>query len=322
MRKRRTVKTVLIAAVLASCLMMGCKKDTSAENQLKYREEGIECMDKQEYDKAAKAFQKALDESNGKISHTEIDICYYKAAALAASGDVEGAKETYDALLAYDKKAAEAYYLRGTLYLQEKKEEEALADYEKASIYAETNLDIYMGICQSLTDAGLDQQAESYAQKAAEIVPETSQERTKLGQMYLLQGKLDEAQQELEKAVSEGDSQANLYLAKLYFSDESPEEAIEYCEAYAEANAQDANALNRVGELLLEQGKAKEALSYFQQGLELEKKSNEQTLRKNEIVALEHEGEYDSAKEKITEYCKKYPDDTEAQKEEIFLSTR
>ncbi len=54
---------------------------------------------------------------HGKITDLEIDICYYKAAAQYAAQDTEGALETYNAMIDYDGKNANAYYLRGCLKL-------------------------------------------------------------------------------------------------------------------------------------------------------------------------------------------------------------
>ena len=103
----------------------GCQSENQ-KNQDAYRKIGINSMAEGDYDKAVKSFQKALDTSLGKIGAEEIDICYYKAAAQFAKKDYDGAIETYTSLIDYDKENANAYYLRGSVYLDTDKKDKAV----------------------------------------------------------------------------------------------------------------------------------------------------------------------------------------------------
>ena len=47
-----------------------------------------------------------------------------------------------------------------------------------------------------------------------------------------------------------------------------------------------------------------------------------QEQKKNEIIVYECLGEFDKAKEKLTQYLKTYPEDKEAQREAQFIETR
>jgi tetratricopeptide (TPR) repeat protein len=85
-----------------------------------YRQIGINAMENGDYAGAVDAFNSALGQCIGKITENELDICYYKAAAQYAGGDSAGAVDTYTAIIDYDKKAADAYYLRGCVYLGRK----------------------------------------------------------------------------------------------------------------------------------------------------------------------------------------------------------
>ena len=113
----------------------GCQSENQ-KNQDAYRKIGINSMAEGDYDKAVKSFQKALDTSLGKIGAEEIDICYYKAAAQFAKKDYDGAIETYTSLIDYDKENANAYYLRGSVYLDTDKKDKAFKDYKNAVKYA------------------------------------------------------------------------------------------------------------------------------------------------------------------------------------------
>ncbi len=61
-------------------------------------------MKEAKYEDAVSSFQKALDQSLGRIRAQELDVCYYKALAQYKSGDTKAAIKTYDGLVDYDKK--------------------------------------------------------------------------------------------------------------------------------------------------------------------------------------------------------------------------
>ena len=76
-------------------------------------------MQSGDYEGAVAAFNSALSQCVGKITDTELDICYYKAAAQYAGGDIEGALATYQAMIDYDEENGNAYYLHGCLSLKQ-----------------------------------------------------------------------------------------------------------------------------------------------------------------------------------------------------------
>ncbi len=82
-------------------MLSGCGQKTNTTDQEAYRQYGINCIESGDYPSAVDAFQKALDQSHGKVTAAEIDICYYKAEAQFLSGDYEGAQTTYQALIDY-----------------------------------------------------------------------------------------------------------------------------------------------------------------------------------------------------------------------------
>ena len=73
-------------------MLSGCGQKTNTTDQEAYRQYGINCIESGDYPSAVDAFQKALDQSHGKVTAAEIDICYYKAEAQFLSGDNEGAQ--------------------------------------------------------------------------------------------------------------------------------------------------------------------------------------------------------------------------------------
>ena len=316
------VMQVLTVCLLSTLLLTGCQDDVSAENELAYRKIGINCMEAEDYGAAVDAFQKALDQSKGKITEEEIDICYYKAAAQYANGDLEGAEKTYNSLIEYDEKTVEGYYLRGSLYLKEGETEKALADYDTATENAGCDFEIYFELYDNLMGAEMTEEADSYLKAALSLVPQDADDYTQLGRIYLLQKDYDNALENLNKGLDDGDTEANLYLAECMEAQGDSEKSQQYYESYAKDHADDSELLNKIGTILMEKEKYAEALTYFQQGLSVEKVTNEQELRKNEILALEHSGDFTTAKEKIQSYVEEYPEDEEAAREAVFLQTR
>ena len=73
------------------------------------------------------------------MGEEEIDTCYYKAAAQYAAGKKEDAIETYQALINYDKKNAQAYFLLGELYRKENDMDKAKENFNLAAQYAGTD---------------------------------------------------------------------------------------------------------------------------------------------------------------------------------------
>ena len=109
--KTKKMICLTTALVLSLGMLAGCNNDRR-EDQTAYRQVGINKMESGDYEAAVNAFDSALAQCVGKIGENELDICYYKAAAQYAGGDPDGAKATYNAIIDYDKKAADAYYLR------------------------------------------------------------------------------------------------------------------------------------------------------------------------------------------------------------------
>ena len=74
-----------------------------------------------------------------------------------------------------------------------------------------------------------------------------------------------------------------------------------------------------------------QALEYIRSGLALADTASEeehpdagliQEMKFNEIICCERQADWESAKQKITEYVSEYPDDETARREAEFLATR
>ncbi len=324
MKKKRGLALVLL--LCAGLSVTGCGKNRT-DDELAYRKIGIRSMEQGNYKEAVDSFQKALDQSKGKIRNLELDICMNKAEALYQNGQPEDAIAVCDAVLDYNDKYANAYYLRGNIYLQEGNVQQALSDYELAAKHADADYGIYIQLYENLSRAGRAEDGVKYLNQALELKGKGRGYLASRGYIYFLQGDYASAKDELTQAVAiekkEGeDDKAELYLAQTYDQLGDQNEAAKYYELYAKDHADDAVVLEELGNMAMEQENYGQALTYYQNGLATKSPVNEQKLRRGEIAAMEQLYDFEQAKEKMSQYVLDYPDDEEAAREYLFLKTR
>ncbi|MBO5154445.1 MAG: tetratricopeptide repeat protein [Eubacterium sp.] len=327
--KRQKLKRRVIAAALLTgmgLMLTGCG-EKQTENALAYRKIGMNAMAEGNYAEAIDNFQLALDQSKGQIRNLELDICMQKAEALYLNNQPEKAIAVCDAVLAYDKSYASAYYLRGNLYLQQGDSKKALADYEQAAKYADADYEIYIQLYVNLNRAGMKEEGEKYLNEALELKGKGRYHLTNRGYIYYLMGDYEKAKEQLLQAVAieqkEGeDDKAELYLAQTAEQLGDEQTATQYYKAYAENHADDSVVLEELGNMAMEKGDYADACAYYQKGLQTTNPSNEQLLRRGEIAALEQMYEFEQAKDKMAQYVLDYPEDEQAAREYLFLKTR
>lgn len=321
-RNRRTqIRTLAVAAALAAALFAGCANER-LEDELSYRQIGINCMQTGDYAGAVAAFDSALTYCTGKITETELDICYYKAAAQFASGDAQGALETYDAMLDYNKKDADAYYLRGCLMLQMGEAAKAQEDFASAVTCRDDDYGLYINIYENLSAYNLQTEGEEYLNKAFSIKGDSAEQLADRGKIYFLLGQYENAVTELTAALDGGSVDANLTIAQVYEAQGDSETAETYYKAYVDAGTADSNAMNALAEIEMAKFNYQAALEYIDQGLAMEHVTNRQELMQNQIICLEYTSDFAGAWNVVQEYVGLYPEDAEVQREYIFLKNR
>ena len=298
----------------------GCGTDREAQEA--YRQLGIRQIQEGDYAAAADTLQKALDESRGKIGAEETDICYYKALAQYKDGDTAGAIETYDSLLEYDDKNAEAYFLRGSAFLQEGEGKKCISDYNNAVKYAEDDYQMYIEIYENLAGAGYEENGEKYLDQALEQKASDGEDYCMQGYIYYLKEDYEQAASLIEKAVKEGYDKAWIYQSRLLRAQGDTEGADEAFDKYLNEHPDDAEALNEAGTIELNAGNYDSALKAFQQAAKADPKGENQQLQRNLIYAYEYTGDFDTAYDLMQDYLDRYSNDEEAQREYEFLKTR
>ncbi len=320
MIKKKACLWIEITVLSAACLLMaGCTtKQERLEKEEAYRTIGIRAMETSDYTAAMEAFDSALEQAK-ELGANEKDICYYKAAAQFAAGNLSDAIETYNALLESDDENSDAYFLRGSVYLKMNESAKALEDYEKAIQYAEDD-EMYLVVYNSLTGAGYEAEAKDYLEEALEKkAGKKARNYTVKGKIYLLKEMYPESVKALVTAVEKGDVEANLYLAKAYEASGEEAKASACLDTYIEVNPESSVACNRLGKQKMEEGNYAGAISEFTKGLELEQVTDEQELRSNLIAAYEYSGDFEKARELMKEYVEDYPQDEAAAREYLFL---
>lgn len=304
----------------AGICLTGCtSKAERLEKEEAYRQIGINAMEEGDYASAMEAFNRALTQAKG-IGANEVDICLYKAAAQFASGSYAAAIETYDALLEYDKKNSDVYFLRGCVYLSSNESDQAQEDFDRAVKYAQDD-EIYLEIYHSLKGAGYESEANGYLEQALnKKTGRQASSYTVKGRIYLLQGQYDKAIERLTTAADKGDAEANLYLAQAYEAQGDADQASACIDAYVEVYPESSVAYNVRGRKEMEAGRYEQAIEYFSKGLELDEVTNEQELRGNRIAAYEYNGDFETAEAEMKSYLEDYPEDAAAAREYLFLN--
>lgn len=318
-KKKLTYITAL--TMLSLTLITGCTNERR-ENQTAYRQIGINAMESGDYAGAVDAFNSALGQCIGKITENELDICYYKAAAQYASSDSEGAVATYTAIIDYDKKAADAYYLRGCVYLKQGNTESAVSDFDAAVQYNSDDYELYVNIYENLLAYDMTEKGEEYLNKAFDIKGNSAEDYAWRGRIYYYLGQYDNAMTELNSALDKESVIANLYIAQVYEAQSDSENAEVYYQNYVNSGAADSEAMNSLGEIEMAKGNYSGALTYLQQGIAMENVTNRRELMQNLIICYEYTFDFNSAWNIVQEYVQAYPDDASAQREYIFLKNR
>lgn len=164
-----------------------------------YNQLGIEAMQEGDYEKAAEAFTKAIEENK------EDAIPYINFANLLSSvNELERALAFYDKALELDNSAATAYYGAGNVYVVKEMYKEAKDMFEKALRAGMENGDLFYMLGTVLVKLEQPKLALPYLQRAVELNENDTEARFQFGMCLANEGMLDEALSQFA-AVTEQD---------------------------------------------------------------------------------------------------------------------
>jgi len=289
--------------------------------ELVYRGRGIAYIGLTQYEDAAAALEKSLSYCNGILSGLEFDINYYLALAYYKNGDVGRALDVYNAILDLREDEKTAYYLRGTLELEQDDFERADADFQKALALDQTDYDCLFDIYRSMENNGYREAGAEYLQTALEAGEDKISDYDK-GRLYYYLEDYDNAKNCLEKARDTGSAQVALFLGRTYEELGDFNYASSVYLNYLDKDPSSAEIQNQLGICRMQMNEYEGALEAFEAGLACEDDSCEQTLKFNQIAACEKLARFDQAASLTEEYLKLYPDDERAKREYEFLKTR
>lgn len=295
--------------------------EKAGENkELIYRGFGMANMGLADYNAAVEWFEKALAQSAGRVGDLEYDISYYLATAEYKSGDIDGAIETYSAVIAMQPKEADAYLLRGTVRLEKDLYDDAIRDFNAAVDRDKSNPDLYVKIYEAMEKNGYKEEGHNYLDQAMALDSKITDFQK--GKLYFCLEDYENARNSLEKARGTNEEGVVLYLGKTYEALGDINYAASLYKSYLEKNPEDVGICNQLGLCQLEAGDYEGALASFEQGLEMTGNDLRQSLLYNQIVAYEYMADFKKAAVLMESYLKTYPDDEVAKREAQFLKTR
>lgn len=285
------------------------------------RSRGIAYMGLTEYEKAIECFQTSLKASDGLVQDIDFDTNYYLAAAYTKVGRYEEAEAVYDAILALRDGEKDAYFLRGNARMNLDNYPGAKEDFDKVIAMDPKNYDRLIEIYEVLEHFGYKDAGQEYL-KAVLNSGDKQMDNYVIGRIYYYLGEYQKAYLALEEAREKGGVKSYLYLGRSYEATGDYNYAASVYNNYLSKYEGNAEVYNQLGLCEMVKGDYRKALESFQAGMKLEQGEMLQTLSFNEIIAYEYLGEFTQAHVLMDNYMKNYPDDEQAKREYLFLSTR
>lgn len=295
----------------------------SEDQQLVYRGQGIAYIGLAQYEEAKEALLKAISFSKTGPDSVTYDINYYLATAYYKTGELKKAIQIYNSIIALKPKETDAYYLRGSVELDNGQYDLAVADFDEAIKLAKTDYDMYIDIYLSFEKNGYKEAGQKYLKDLLDH-NSTSMSNYNKGRISFYLQDYDSARNSLEEARTESSDDADviLMLGKTYEILGDYNYASSVYANYLKDDTTNVEVYNQLGLCKIKMEDYQASLEAFQSALATENNDMIQTLQFNEIVAYEYLGEYKQATVNMEKYLKLYPDDKKAQREYEFLQTR
>ena len=296
--------------------------EEAGENELLIeRARGIANLGLTNYDEAVNNFIKALSYSDWKVDALDYDINFYLADTYERMHDYQSAVDTYTSILNLKKKDTLAHYRRGADLLILGDHDAALEDFNVALEMEPDNYDLRIEIAGRLSESSYEEEGQQFLK---DFLAEKEKKLSDFdkGRIYFYMGDYDGAKTYFEEARDDDDQNTVLFLGKTYEMLGDYNYATSTYQNYLTKHPEAAVIYNQLGLARIESGDYEGAREAFSTAKSLGNTVIDQTLSFNEIVAYEYTGDFRQAAVLMESYLKKYPDDADAIREEVFLSTR
>jgi putative PEP-CTERM system TPR-repeat lipoprotein len=257
-------------------------------------------LEKQHFAMADEKFSKVLE-----LQPATAEALAGKARIALHNRDTAGAAELADRAIAEDEQIVDAWIIKGELFREAGKQQEAVSAFQKALDIAPTNIPARLGKTLSLVGlnehdnalAEIDQllkrypniymahylkgltlyqkheltQAQESVQRALKLAPDHLASHLLAGTINYRRGQLNQAEQHLRQYVRQrpGDKQVAKLLAATLLKLKKPRAAIEVLEPGLPAAADDVQYLSLLGSAYLSQGNAARGLEYLEKAIAL-----------------------------------------------------
>lgn len=272
------------------------------------------------FEKAQKAYLKALEYTGKKDKAMQTDLYLYLADALYHQEDYQGCISTCEELLRI-RKVKDGYFLRGSAYLHLGKYDNAEKDFSRV-LSENGKYQDYLDIYRVYSECDLNADGGEYLEDALEAAPKSAEDYYDRGRIYYYLEEYGKAGKELKKALEKKDVRAAAYLGKVYMASGDIPKARKAYENSLEIPEMQAEAYNGLAFCAMTEKDYDNALKYIKKGLKVNNPDVEQALLFNEIVIYERQADFASARKKMNKYLEQYPADEAAVRENYFLQTR
>lgn len=290
-------------------------------NKRALRGKGIVAYCMQSYQEAISQFDAAL--AINALSDLDVDILYYKGNALIKTGAYEEARDSYTRIIERNNKEAEALSMRAYTYLKAGEFDKSLADYEEAIRLKPNHYEYHFGKYELMLEKKDEAGAAAVLSQAAAIEAVSKEDRYHQARIRYYQGDYETALAELSEGFAQGFPEAHFYIGEIYAKQKDYATAIYYYEKYIEKDdVTESSVYNQVAYCYMKQGDHSKALRFLEKGISMGDAVTMKALKRNEIIALEYLGQFDTAQEKLSSYLSAYPEDQEAAREVKFLNSR
>jgi len=231
-------------------------------------------------------------------------------------GYLEQARAFFDQAFREDPESAEALYGVGSVYLNQNKNAEARAVFEKAvkltASYPGTLPDTWNNLGVIATREGHVEDSVQYFQEALKLSPRHILSLDNLGNAYRVQKKWTDARTVLERALSIAptDAEANYSLGMVYAQTQDTGKAYEYLQRALKARPDYPEALNNLGVLYVMTERRDQARQTFEQCIRVAPAFDQAYVNLARIYALQ--GEREKARTVLADLLKQHPDHPQA----------
>lgn len=314
-------KRNLCALAAVMLLLTGCG-DKTKEQLEAARNAGISYMDQAQYEQAVSSFEQAYALCDEKMPETKTDISLYEAACQMKLEEYDSVKNTCTRILELGENA-DAYYMRGVAFLKLGESDAAKADFDGAAVLDPNDYSMFLNIYRQYEEINQSAVGDQYLQQVLNNETTDSEDAYQKGCIYYYLGDYEKAASVLAKPVEEKMEKAMLLMGQVYLAQNDTQSAWVVYQQYKEKFGETAESYNGIALCDIADGDYDAALQDIQTGLSLDvSDSSKRDLLYNEIVVYEKKQDFETAKQKVSEFMQLYPDDEAGQKEYDFLSTR